>query len=80
MGGAGGGSLFTSFINKYSLDTFKFETIGTESKDFECVGIEDEFAIAGGPCGVRLALSLYATLNTAVFVNSEVLVEGSPAA
>ena len=75
----GVGLLFTSFINKYSLGILQREAIGTERQDVEGVGIENEFGIADSPSGVRLAFCLYATLNTAVLVDGEVLVKGSPA-
>ena len=71
--------MLLSFINKYSLGTFKFETISTESEDFEGVGIENELGIADSPCGEGLALCRYVTINTTVFVDREILVEGSPA-
>ena len=71
--------MLLSFINKYSLDTFKFETIGTERQDIESVGIENKTGVADGPSGVRLALCLYVTLYATVLVDGEILVERSPA-
>ena len=70
--------MLLSFINKYSLSTFKFETISTESQNLESIGIENELGITDCPSGVRLALCRYAALNTAVLVDREILVEGSP--